>query len=333
MLEDLLRRGRRALGLGPRPELAAPPGPAPQPRPAAETVLRRVLMIVHDPPVESEGGRRLTEIFGWNDPDELARQCVADLRQASGGYVDYRIVERIQADWFPVKRDGFRYSGESYVRAWRAHTFHQPDAIDYEAQVAAFDLIGRYERGEMDEAWFFAFPYSGDYESTMVGRGAFWLNSPPVPNTEHAAGRFAIMAFNYERDLGCMLENYCHRVESILSRVYERLGRGPNMWELFARYDRNAPGHAHCGNAHWAPNSERDYDWGNPRPVLSYCDDWYRYPELAGYARTVTCHDWGCGDARDHHLWWLGHLPRAEGETDGVLNNWWRYIVDPNLVP
>jgi hypothetical protein len=67
--------------------------------------------------------------------------------------------------------------------------------------------------------------------------------------------------------------------------------------------------------------------------VTSYCDDWYGYPDLRGYARMVTCQDWGCGDGRGHHRWWLSHIPRTEGETDGVLNNWWRYILDPNMVP
>jgi len=290
-------------------------------------------MIVHNPPVEPEVGRRLTELFAWNDPDELARRYIANLREASGGYLDYDIVERIAADWFPVKRDGFRYTGETYPQAWRSGTFHQPDEIDYQAQVAAFDLLGRYERREMDEVWFFSFPYSGDYESTMAGRGAFWLNSPPVPNTGHLAGRFVIMAFNYERNVGEMLENFGHRTESIMSRVYERLGGGRNMWELFTRYDQVAPGRAQCGNVHFAPNGVRDYDWGNPRPVTSYCDDWYYYPGLPGQARTVDCSEWGGGDMRAHHLWWLRHIPRAPGESDGVANNWWAYIADPNLVP
>jgi hypothetical protein len=26
--------------------------------------------------------------------------------------------------------------------------------------------------------------------------------------------------------------------------------------------------------------------------------------------------------------WWYGHLPRYQGVTDSVLNNWWHYIVD-----
>jgi len=333
MAQRLWRRGREILGLGPaaaseearvEPEAALPP---------AEPVERRVLMVVHNPPIASEGGRRLTELLGWNDPDRLAQEYIADLREVSHGLVRYRIVERIEADWFPPKVDGFRYTAESYLQAWRTRSFHQPDAIDYPAQVAAFDLIGRYDRGEIDEAWFFSFPYAGDYESTMAGRGAFWLNSPPVPHTAQASGRFVIMAFNYERGVGEMLENYGHRVESTMARVYERLGHGRNLWQLFTLYDRIAPGRAHCGNVHWAPNSERDYDWGNLRPVPSYCDDWLTYPHLPGHARTVNAREWGGGDPRAHHKWWLAHLPHFQGESGGVLNHWWAYILDPNLVP
>ena len=319
---------------------ALPPQPvASHPLPLArassspvEPVTPRVLMIVHNPPVPSEGGRRLTEIFGWNDPERLARQYIADLEQASGGYVRYRIVERIDADWFPPKIDGFRYTGESYVAAWRSRRMHEPDRIDYVAQVKAFDLIGRYERDEFDEVWFFSFPYAGDYESTMVGRDAFWCNSPPVPETGHCSGRFVIMAFNYERDVDCMLENFGHRVESIMSRVFASHPPEQNLWALFTRYDKTHPGQAHCGNVHFAPNSERDYDWGNPRPVISYCDDWLTFPELPGRARWVDCREWGGGDMRLHHLWWLSHLPRVGGATFGVGNNWWSYVIDPNLV-
>ncbi len=292
----------------------------------------RVLLVIHNPPVASAGGRRLTEIFGWHDPDALARQYVADLAAASHGYLSYEIVERVQADEFPVKRDGFRYTPESYLAAWRRRDFHQPDAIDYPAQVAAFDLAGRYERGEIDEAWFMSFPYSGDWESTMVGRGAFWCNSPPVAGTERCAGRFVIMAFNYEREVGCMLENFGHRTESILERVYQRHAPDRNLWRRFIRYDQAAPGRAECGNVHFAPNSLRDYDWGNPRVVPSCCDDWLGFPDLPGRARPVASAEWGGGDMRAHHLWWLGHLPHVAGETDGVRHNWWEYVVDPNRV-
>ncbi len=293
----------------------------------------RVLMIVHNPPVQSQGGRRLTELFGWHDPEMLVQQYIADLRDVSYGYLNYHVIERIDADWHPPKIDGFRYTNEAFIQAWQTRTLHQPNAVDYHAQVRAFNLIERYNRGEFDEAWFFAHPYNGDYESTMVGPGAFWCNSPPVSHTDACKSRFVIMAFNYERGVDCMLENYGHRAESIMSRAYERLGRRENMWEQFIRYDKIAPGQAECGNVHFAPNSERDYDWGNRRRVLSCCDDWYNYPNLPGNSRVVDCSEWGNGDMRAHHLWWFRHFPHGTGETDGVANNWWQYIQNPNLVP
>jgi hypothetical protein len=66
--------------------------------------------------------------------------------------------------------------------------------------------------------------------------------------------------------------------------------------------------------------------------VWSDCDDWYSYPDLTGKRRRVHCREWGSGDMRLHHLWWLDHLPRAAGTSDSVLNNWWRYVLEPDLV-
>src|SRR5215212_4043169 len=274
MFDRFLRAGRQLLGDTPdSPEALRKQGPA---QPYAGTPLRpRVLVIIHNPAVESQGGRRLTEIFGWNDPEQLARQYAADLADCSYGALQYQIVERIDADWFPPKLDGFRYTAEGYVNSWRTRKMHEPDRIDYEAQVAAFDLIGRYERNEIDEVWFLTFPYAGDYESTMVGRSAFWCNSPPVPNTGHCNGRFVIMGFNYERGVDCMLENFGHRTESIMSRVYQGYRGVRNRWEHFCRHEQVAPGQSSCGNVHFAPSSATDYDWGNPRVVWSDCDDWY----------------------------------------------------------
>lgn len=300
---------------------------------APSSIERRILMIVHNPPVAARGGRRLTEIFGWNDPDALAAGYIADLRDISGGYLTYRITERIAADWYPLKKDGFRYDDASYLHAWETKAHHEPDAIDYEEQIRRFDLLRRHDQGDFDEVWFFSFPFAGDYESTMVGPGAFWCNSPPVPNTGGCRRRFVMMGFNFERGVDCMLENFGHRTESIMTRVYEMLATGENLWQRFTRYDKIAPGQAECGNVHFAPNSDADYDWGNRRPVLSRCDDWFTFPHLTGQSRTVTCTDWGNGDMRLHHRWWLSHLPCTTGETNGVSNNWWQYIVDPNLVP
>ncbi len=313
------------------------PAPTPAPAPRTSTVAAltpRVLMIVHDPRIPSERGRRLHEVFGWHDPDALAQQYIADLATVSAGTLRYQIVERIDADFFPPKLDGFAYGADEFVTRWRAgRQMHQPDALDYPARIAHFDLIRRYERGDFDEVWVFSFPYAGEYESTMIGDSAFWCNSPPVGVARCGRGRFVMMGFNYERDVGCMLENFGHRTESIMERVYQGVPPAHNLWQQFIQYDRIAPGRAACGNVHFAPNSSADYDWGNRRQVLSTCDVWLDFPRIDQPARLVDCRDWGAGDMRLHHLWWFARLPHAAGTARGINNDWWPYIVDPNTVP
>ena len=103
-----------------------------------------------------------------------------------------------------------------------------------------------------------------------------------------------------------------------------------NLWKVFSRYDQVAPGQAEVGMMHWAPNSVRDYDWGNARSVPTRADDWLNFPNLTGEIKTLNCSAWGNGDIRAHHQWWFKRLPKVPGRTNGVANNWWRYVIDVN---
>jgi hypothetical protein len=297
-----------------------------------EPLRPRVLVLIFDPLIESRGNLRLSQLLGWNDPEKLAQLYIQDLAQASGGLVQYTIVERHLIDGLPVKVDGFSYDDESFLEAWqRGSGFHQPDRLDYARLIDNYRLDDRVGRGQCDEVWLFGPPYMGCWESTMAGPGSFWCNSNPV-TASCCTRRYVIMGFNYERDVGCMLENFGHRTESIMSKVYANHSKEQNLWERFCRYDQIVPNRSECGNVHFAPNSQRDYDWGNRRTVLSYCDNWYNFPYLQGPPREVDAHEWGNGDMRGHHIWWLDHLPRTSGQTNGVDHNWWPYIVDPNRV-
>lgn len=306
---------------------------------AAGTAARRdrpirpkVLLLTYDPVVESEGGRRLHEVCRWNDPARLTASYIADLKECSGGFVDYRIVESRVIDGFPRKKDGFRYTDESFLECYRSGKgWHRPDAIDYHDIIREFKLPGRVNRREIDEVWIQGMPYSGLYESTMAGKGAYFCNSAPLTGVE-ADRIFVIMGFNYERGVGEMLEDQGHRTESILRKVYGSWEpEETHAWNRFTLYDRVAPGKAACGNVHFAPNSTKDYEWGNKTPVMSSADDWLNYPNLRGSKRLMTCDDWGNGDIRAHHKWWLTRLPKAPGRgPDGKLANWWKYTVDFN---
>jgi hypothetical protein len=303
------------------------------PAPAA-SLAPKVLVLNFDPILPSKGNRPLHQAMGWNEPTRLTETYIRDLADCSSAFVRYQIADWQDVGAFPVKRDGFRYSEDSYLRCWaNQEAWHAPDAVDYGAIFRQFDVPQRVAQGEIDEVWLWGFPYAGFWESTMAGPGAYFCNSPPVQGI--AVSRlFVTMGFNYERGVGEMLESFGHRVESIMRHVYGSWEpQETHAWNRFTLHEQIAPGRAACGNVHFAPNSEQDYDWGNRRMVWSSCDDWLNYPHLTGERRRVNCEEWGNGDIRAHHRWWLRHLPQSAGHTEDRLNNWWAYVVSPHRFP
>jgi hypothetical protein len=293
----------------------------------------RALVIVYDPVVDSASGVKLSKYMDWNNVDDLVAGYTADIAECSGGLVQYRVVERIDVDEFPLKADGFRYDAASFLAVMnQTAPAHDPDLVDYRRIVTDHHLIERITTGDFDEVWLFGFPYCGFYESRMAGRGAFWCNAPPMEGTKQCPHRFVIMGFSYQRGVGEMLEDLGHRAESVLEKVFEHTRGEANLWKRFSRYDQVAPGQAEVGMLHFAPNSESDYDWGNMRMVLSRCDDWLNFPNFQNVVRPVNCADWGNGDIRLHHKWWFNHIPKVAGGTNGIAHNWWKYFIDPNTV-
>ena len=54
------------------------------------------------------------------DPRYLAEAYSADLQECSGNYVRYRIVDWQDVDAYPLKKDGFRYTEEEYLKCMRS---------------------------------------------------------------------------------------------------------------------------------------------------------------------------------------------------------------------
>ena len=301
---------------------------------APQLTVLKTLVIVYDPVVDARTGKKLSEYMHWNRVEDLARGYMSDVLQVSGGLVRHQIVQRFDVDAFPAKVDGHVYDAETFLKVVRgASPPYMPQEADYYAIIQRFDILQRVAKNEIDEVWVFNFPHAGFYESIMGGPGAFWCNAPPLHGTEASQRRFVIMGFSYERGVGEMLENLGHRAESILEKTFERTTGDDNLWQRFIRYDQTHPGQAALGNVHFAPNSVRDYDWNNPSTVTSECDDWRdNFPNFKGITRPVTSADWGYGDIREHHKWWMRHFPRVAGRRNGISNNWWQYIANPNNV-
>lgn len=340
---------------------ASPPSPAQPPTEPDKPVITpeplvplepRVVALVYDPIVDPIKNLSLIEWGrtnrGWSRVEDLIAGYLADVDETSGGLVKYNVVERITIPEFPLKADGFRYTALEFLDMYTNHMdrYHQPDKIDYYRIIADHRLTERVNNDEIDEVWIFAPPFAGLYESIMCGTGAFWCNAEPLANT--SGRRYVIMGFSYERGVGEMEEDLAHRTESLMARIYNAQSflswtyafrSNPNQFDalkyaetnLFAKFllfDKIAPGNAQCGNVHYAPNSDQDYDWGNQRPVVTYADDWLTFPNLPRAPKTQNAAAWGSGDIRGHHHWWFSRFPKAAGRINGISNNWWSYICD-----
>src|SRR5581483_8672158 len=319
------------------------------PNEPAQIINARVLLIIYNPILNADSGKKISEALNWSRPDDLVNGFIKDILNVSGGMVRYQIAQRVEVNEFPALADGFRYTPKTFLETLSGKTpAHNPPGVDYKAVLEQFNILQRVEDKEIDEVWVMAFPFAGFYESTMAGAGAFWCNAPPLTNTSSCKRRFIVMGFSFERGMGEMLESYGHRTESILGKVFNcqdfitwayKPRRNPatvngalNPFQRFLCFDQIAPGKSALGTIHHAPNSTKDYEWGNPAPVQSEYYDWLNFPNFKGDVRTVTAAEWGGGEIRAHHLWWFRHLPKVAGRKNGVHNNWWQYVANPNNV-
>jgi hypothetical protein len=332
IFDSFFRRRKTSTPAASQPVSVSQSPDASSPPPAVTSL--KTLVIVYDPVVDVRSGKKLSEYMHWNRVEDLAKGFMTDILQTSGGLARYQIVQRLDVDGFLAKVDGYLYDAKTYLNVIRGVARpYMPQEADYYAIIKRFHILQRVAAREIDEVWIFSFPHGGLYESIMGGPGAFWCNAPPLHNTEAAGRRFVIMGFSFERGVGEMLENMGHRAESILEKTFEGLSGEDNLWRRFIRYEKTAPGRAAVGNIHFAPNSQRDYDWNNPGTVLSECDDWLKnFPDFKGEVRSVTSAEWGYGDTREHHKWWFRHLPKARGSKNDIHHNWWQYVMDPNNV-
>ena len=292
-----------------------------------------VLVLNYDPFVARAGGAkvRLHEALKWNDPRKLVEGYVADLDKATGGSVRLTIAEWRDLDQFPLKRDGFRYDMEAYLKCHHeGKGWHKRDAVDYAHVIAENNVVELIGNGTVDEVWLFGGAYFGYWESTMAGPRSFYINGGPVRGIE-CQRPFVIMGFNYERGVAEMLHSLGHRVESTLAHFSGgwELDNLSTHWARFAANVKQSNGQAGCGSCHYPPNGESDYDYGNQRIVRSTADDWLNYPNLKGTKSDVNCETWGGPDYhRNYLVWWYTRLPKADGVNpeSNLQNNWWKYV-------
>jgi hypothetical protein len=330
----------------PTPVHVGPPDNAIEP---ARIVTTRVMLVIFDPVMDKSSGITLSRMMQWQSPDDLANACIQDILEVSGGMARYQIAQRVELNEFPLKIDGYSYDPQTYLDVLHGvKPAHMPEEADYLPILTKLKVLPHVAMRDIDEVWLFAFPHAGFFESAMGGAGAFWCNSEPLTWSGGCSRRFIVMGFSFERGVGEMLESFGHRSEALVSKVFgcqefvdwayrhnrvpANVGPTLNLFQQFISFDQIAPGKSGVGTIHYAPNSDRDYDWNNPRRVPSSSYDWFNFPKFQNDIRQLNSDEWGNGDIRAHHKWWLKHLPKAPGRTNGVVNNWWQYVMDPNQI-
>jgi hypothetical protein len=304
-----------------------------RPAPGNPPLTVRVLVLNYDPIVPAEGHRRLSQVFGWNEPARLATECKEAMEYATGGYLRFEIVEWRNLDEIYAKEDGYRYTVEEYVRNRRSNSgWGEHGNADYPRLLREQNVVPLIDDGLVDEVWIFSDHFFGLWEASMAGPGAFFINGGVYPQVP-SARPFAIYGFNYERGVAEMMHNAAHRTEATLNRALGSwdLKDPKSAWDKFSANAAESGGRAGVGTCHFPANGAEGYDYGNPRVVQSWADAYLSYPKLNFATKPVSRDTWSRGP--DYHLdymkWYFAHIPRAEGaDPDGRQNNWLKYIFD-----
>lgn len=315
------------------------PTPSPTPIPIGAPITKKIYLVVFNPKFSAAfGNQSHIQYYGVNDPYTLTNNTIAWFKTITNNRVNYVVTKQVELNAYPALTDGFVYTESTYNSMITGATpVHQPVWANYNAIVSETQACELFNSGQIDELWMFGGSWFGFYESRLAGTGAFWYNSPALSGTT-CAKPMPIMGYNFERGVPEMVHNFGHRTEYTMMKVYTAWAKTRiyTNFDRFAFVQALAPSSTFsgCGTTHFPPNAPVAYDYSNMAQMQTMCDDFVHYPNLIDIASvpklTVDCRTWSCTDI-GFYAYWYTHLPQFTGVgTDGKLNDWWDYMLNPS---
>lgn len=270
-----------------------------------------------------------------------------------------RKTEKLTAEACKVLEDGSRFRGYKRPNAQPALRYKvigeyefkealptlpkqgsEPPMTNYGAIMKRID-IGKWVREKgAREVWIWGYHGGkvGLWESNMSSPTGDVSNSDrneaDLPKLDRT---YTVYHYNYQRGLGEMLENHMHQLEHLLNHVDGRDRTPPEKWSellFWGKFVGSDASHKligdikRCGWTHYAPNSEHDYDWQNPRYVETDIEDWR--PDRIGKTQRMNADRWN-RDPIQWRIYWMQAIPGLDHNLTykgRKLRNWWSFVSD-----
>lgn len=214
---------------------------------------------------------------------------------------------------------------------------------DYQSIMKRIDIAKWVEKKGVKEVWIWG--YDGGkvrlFESNMSSPyGDVSNSSRDESDLPKLTKTYTVYHYNYGRALSESLEDHTHQIEALLNGADGRdttpAEKWPDLlfWGKFVGSDEShklVTTPLRCGWTHYAPNSEKDYDWANPRFVESDIEDWH--PDAPGKTQRISSDRWA-GDSVRWKIYWMQNIPGANNGLTykgKALRNWWDFVSDWDL--
>ena len=332
--------------------------------------IKNVLVLHFDPYISSQGKNISDYLRVGIRREEMLKQFIDSMYAASGKTVYYNVVEWYDVTDLPFPENSPREIGgeDRYLelsldrsKVTESEDNDNLNRFQYNKYMDRYNIPNKVNNGIIDEVFILCEGWSmGTYESQMIGDTAYWCNSPPIFRDD--SKNFVVMSFYIDRGIDLWMHAFGHRTECIMGHIFNCDPYGTvkqdagsnieytslNLWQKFTnRYDtKNVYKNAilGVGVVHFPVNATKDYECDNETYVDSNYKYFIDYPNSKhpiSYTEKVNRSTWENAfpppsnyileSEWSYLMWWYTHMPRGEGKTNGVSNDWWSYITNPNL--